>query len=81
LVQYRNSYTISTGGYSFEYESVLARELHQFELPEGGIIPQKKNDATDVFGSGLILDPENKLSIFFTVNGQPMGELVLEVLD
>jgi hypothetical protein len=80
LVQYRNTYAISTGGYSFEYECVLAGELHQFELPEGGIIPQKKDDATDAFGCGLLLDPQDKLSIFITVNGQLMGELVLKVL-
>jgi hypothetical protein len=73
-----NSYTIPTTGYMYEYKFWLGGKIHHFELPKVGILPLMKFDATDVFGCGLILDPEDKLSIFFTVNGQLLGELVLE---
>jgi hypothetical protein len=28
-----------------------------------------------------VLDPENQLAIFFTLNGQLMGELMLEIFE
>jgi hypothetical protein len=55
----------------------LAGERHRFELPEGRAMPEFK-EYGDVYGCGLVLDPEGKLSIFFTLNGQLMGELMLE---
>jgi hypothetical protein len=47
---------------------------------EGAIQPRFKFGSINVFGCGLVLDPENKLWIFFTLNGQLLGELALEVL-
>jgi hypothetical protein len=57
-------------------ECWIAGEEHRFELPEGADRPRQKKDGTDdVYGCGLVLDPENKLAIFFTLNGQLLGEL------
>jgi hypothetical protein len=73
---YANSYAFSTGLYA----CYLDGELHQLELPEGAIEPKFKANGIDVYGCGLVLDPEDKLCIFFTLNGNLLGELVL-VLD
>jgi hypothetical protein len=48
---------------------------HYFELPEGAIRPHYSYHL-NVFGCGLVLDPENNLAIFFTLNGQLLGELM-----
>jgi hypothetical protein len=42
-------------------------------LPEGANRPEKKQYG-NVFGCGLVLDPDNKLAIFFTLNGQLLGK-------
>jgi hypothetical protein len=73
--EYSNSYASAIvgqhcNGYWF------AGERHRFELPEGAVRPSWKY--INVFGCGLVLDPNNKLAIFFTLNGQLLGELVLE---
>jgi hypothetical protein len=34
----------------------------------------------NAFGCGLVLNPEDNLAIFFALNGQLLGELVLEIL-
>jgi hypothetical protein len=62
------------------YQCWLAGEPHQFELPEGVVQPKWKSNGSNVFGCGLLLDPEDKVAIFFTLNGQLMGESVLDVL-
>jgi hypothetical protein len=59
------------------YRLSLAGEAHRFEFPDGAIQPRLNPDI-NVFGCGLVLDPENKVAIFFTVNGILKGELVLE---
>jgi hypothetical protein len=61
------------------HECRLAGECYYFELPEGAIQPRLKC-GMNVYGCGLVLDPEDQLSIFFTLNGKLKGELVLEVL-
>jgi hypothetical protein len=61
-------------------ECWLAGERHHFQLPEGADRPIPKTDGTDVYGCGLVLDPEDKLAIFFTLNNNLLGELALEVL-
>jgi hypothetical protein len=48
-------------------------------LPEEAIRPQMKEHG-NVYGCGLVLDPDNKLWIFFTLNGILMGELALGLL-
>jgi hypothetical protein len=73
---YPNSYAIPTDQYS---QCWLAGEPHQIEWPKGAIRPAR--DIINVYGCGLVLDPEEKLWIFFTFNGQLMGELVLEIFE
>jgi hypothetical protein len=70
--EYSNSYAIPN--YHNLDECWLAGELHHFVLPEGAIQPRRKLPGINVFGCGLVLDPEDKLCIFFTLNGQLLGE-------
>jgi hypothetical protein len=49
---------------------------HHFEWPNDAIKPEWKGIG-DVYGCGLMLSPENELSIFFTGNGILMGQLPL----
>jgi hypothetical protein len=49
------------------------------ELPEEAVRPFLQF-GRNVFGCGFVLDPENKLAVFFTLNGKLAGELVLDVL-
>jgi hypothetical protein len=46
------------------FKCLLAGESHFYELPEGAIRPREERDGTDVYGCGLVLDPEDNLSIF-----------------
>jgi hypothetical protein len=54
---------------------------HHFELPEGVIRPRRAPSGINALGCGLVLDPHDKLWIFFTLNGKLMGELALGVLQ
>jgi hypothetical protein len=47
-------------------------------LPEEAIRPEM-TQFENVFGCGLVLDPDNNLAIFFTLNGQVLCELVMEI--
>jgi hypothetical protein len=51
----------------------LAGEYLLFELPEGAIRP-RMHEYDNVFGCGIVLDPDNKLAILFTLNGKLLGE-------
>jgi hypothetical protein len=64
-----NSYAIPYG-YGFCW---LFQEAHYFEWPNDAIKP-KWNGRGDVLGCGLVLNPANELSIFFTGNGILMGQ-------
>jgi hypothetical protein len=75
--QYSNSYVTWT---DCLYECFISGDIHVFELPDKAIRPTRKPD-TNVNGCGLVLDPEEKLWLFFTLNGQLLGELVLETLS
>jgi hypothetical protein len=76
---YSNSYAMPIIGHHHHcYGCLLAGERHRFELPEGAIQPEMKQFG-NVFGCGLVLDPDNNLAIFFTLNGKLLGELMLEV--
>jgi hypothetical protein len=57
---------------------LIAGEIHDFELPEGDIRSEMR-EYGNVFGCGLVLDPEDRVWIFFTFNGKFVGQLVLEV--
>jgi hypothetical protein len=67
----RNSYAILDG---FQNECYLAGESHSFQLPEGAIRRPEMKEYANTYGCGLVLDPENKFAIFFTLNGQLLGE-------
>jgi hypothetical protein len=69
---YPNSYA-----FRHLHECWLAGERHPFELPEGALRPRWKPNGMNIYGCGLVLDPNDKLAIFFTLNGILMGELVL----
>jgi hypothetical protein len=69
-----NSYAIPIVGHHC-IACRLAGERHRFELPEGAIRPDTKENG-NVFGCGLVLDSEDKLAIFFTLNGQLLGKLM-----
>jgi hypothetical protein len=76
ISQNSNSYAISIpvlGHYL--YGSFLDGEFHRFELPEG-TVEQEMKENENVFGCGLVLEPDNKLAIFFTLNGQLLGKLM-----
>jgi hypothetical protein len=75
---YSNSYAIRIVGHrSYRYR--LVGMLHQFELPVGAIRPEMKDNG-NVYGCGLVLDPDNKLAIFFTLNGKLLSKWMLEIL-
>jgi hypothetical protein len=75
LAEYPNAYAIPTVTRHSFYGCWLAGETHHFQLPEGAIRPRKK-EYGNVYGCGIVLDPEDKLWLFFTLNGTLMGELV-----
>jgi hypothetical protein len=49
---------------------------HPFELSEGARQPSWKPGNISVYGCGLVLDQEDKLAIFFTLNGKLRGEIL-----
>jgi hypothetical protein len=69
--EYSNSYAIPIVGHHF-YGCWLAGEYRYFELPDGATRPERKHFG-NVVGCGLVLEPDNKLAIFFSLNGQLLG--------
>jgi hypothetical protein len=73
-----NSYAIRFG---FNTVCDLIGEPHLFELPGGAVQPEMKvYGNVNVYGCGLVLDPENNLAIFFTLNAKLMGEFGMREL-
>jgi hypothetical protein len=70
--EYSNSYSISNGNFPWMSYS-LAGEHHLYQLPDEAIRPNLWYDCTNVYGCGLVMDPNDKLAIFFTVNGTLWG--------
>jgi hypothetical protein len=66
----QNSYAIHYEGYGHYW---LSGKKHPFEWKNGAIKPAW-NDNMHVFGCGILLNSENKLSLFFTRNGILMGQ-------
>jgi hypothetical protein len=56
------------------YYWLSSAEPCQFELPNGDHGVPKRDGPGNVAGCGLLLDPENKVSIFFTLNGILLGK-------
>jgi hypothetical protein len=56
---------------------MLAGESGHFELPVGVDGPRLNSVGTDVYGCGLLLDPEEKLAIFFPLNCQILAIKVM----
>jgi hypothetical protein len=56
----------------------ISAEHHHFVCPGVGAVfrPEWKPKG-NIFGCGLLLDPNDKLAIFFTVNGKLMGQFSL----
>jgi hypothetical protein len=70
-VDYANSFVLKN--HYNEYECRLAGKKHNWEWPEGATRPEW-SDGEDVFGCGLVLSPDNKWAIFFTMNGLLFGQ-------
>jgi hypothetical protein len=77
LGEFTNSYSISV--YYTVDECELDGETHRFEYSEGAIRP-KTNGDEDVVGCGLLVDSNDKLAIFFTLNGTLCGKFILKKL-
>jgi hypothetical protein len=53
-----------------------AGQRHLFEFPEGVIRPKPK-ETENVYGCGILMNPDDKLTIFFTLNGILMGSVLI----
>jgi hypothetical protein len=73
---YPTSYAISTDFYWYWYH--LAGETLTFELPYGAVQPRDNGNGRNVYGCGLVMDPNDKLAIFFTLNGILMGQFLFK---
>jgi hypothetical protein len=61
------------------YQIHLAGQRHDFEFPEGVIRPVLK-ERGNVYGCGILMNPDDKLAIFFTVNGNLIGPVLIFLL-
>jgi hypothetical protein len=66
-----NFYYLSEGS---DHCCLSAGTKHVFELPNGAIKPEWKSSERDIIGCGILLHSNNKLFIFFTLNGNLMGQ-------
>jgi hypothetical protein len=69
LGEYPNSYAISNVTGLLKW-CRIAGSVRVFQLPtDDAIKPVPKENGTNVYGCGLVMDPNDKLAIFFTLNG------------
>jgi hypothetical protein len=69
-----NYYAIETGT---DHKCFLAGKSRGFQLPADGIRQKHKGSwGNNVYGCGLLVDPNNELAIFFTLNGILMGQFL-----
>jgi hypothetical protein len=70
-----NSYailiSIPTGNF---YQFGLAGQHHRYVFPNGVIRPEWK-ETENVAGCGILMNPDDKLTIFFTFNGILLGSV------
>jgi hypothetical protein len=57
------------------YQFLLVGQHHRFEYPDEVIRPEVK-EIGNVFGCGILINPEDKLTIFYTVNGILIGSIL-----
>jgi hypothetical protein len=55
------------------YQFLLSGQRHRFEFPDGVIRPKLK-ETGNVIGCGILINPDDKLTIFFTLNGILAGQ-------
>jgi hypothetical protein len=59
------------------YQFFLAGERHLIEFSsDGGIRPEQK-ETGNVVGCGILMNPDEKLTIFFTLNGILIGSVLI----
>jgi hypothetical protein len=61
------------------YQFRLAGQRHHFEFPEGVIRPEQK-ESGNVAGCGILMNPDNKFTIFFTINGILIGSVYFNLI-
>jgi hypothetical protein len=63
----------------------LSGTKHRFELPNGALKPEwesrRRVSEDEIIGCGILLHSNDKLSIFFTLNGNLMGQFYWELLE
>jgi hypothetical protein len=52
----------------------LAGTKNELELPNWVIKPEWRSDSSEVIGCGILLDSNGKVQIFFTLNGNLLGQ-------
>jgi hypothetical protein len=78
---YPNSYAISTISELLNWR-ILAGRTPILELPaDEAISLEPKENEANVYGCGLVMDPNDKLAIFFTLNGILMGQFILNAFQ
>jgi hypothetical protein len=59
------------------YQFFLAGQRHLIEFSsDGGIRPEQK-ETGNVVGCGILMNPDEKLTIFFTLNGILIGSVLI----
>jgi hypothetical protein len=59
----------------------LPLKKHDIEWSEGVTKPEwDEPEIGDIYGCGLLLSPDNKLAIFFTLNGILLGEILFKCM-
>jgi hypothetical protein len=71
-----NSYAIGIRIPYRSYHFFLSEQRHLFQFPEGVIQPELK-ETGNVVGCGILMNPEDKLTIFFTLNGILLGPVLI----
>jgi hypothetical protein len=61
------------------YDFGVAGQYHHFEFPEGVIRPKLK-ETENVAGCGILIDSDDELTIFFTMNGILIGSAIIFLL-
>jgi hypothetical protein len=62
------------------YRFRLAGQRHRFEFPEGIVRPVLK-DTGNVYGCGILMNPDDNVTIFFTRNGILIGSILITFFD